>query len=68
MAALAEQTGIDRRLVPMMVAATLISALVSVGGLALSYAPEWPPGATITLLAGALYLLAHGIARLLRRT
>jgi len=57
-----------RRLVPMMAAATLIGALVSVGGLALSYAPEWPPGATITLLAGAVYLLASGLARLLRRT
>jgi zinc transport system permease protein len=41
----------------MMVAAAL--CLVSIaGGIAISYAPEWPAGATVIQLAGAMYLLA----------
>ncbi len=46
-----------RRLVPMMVAATLLCAVVTVGGLAVSYAPEWPVSSTIVFLAGGLYAL-----------
>jgi zinc transport system permease protein len=35
------------------------------GGLALSYAPDLPAGATIILLAGTTYLLSLGANRLL---
>lgn len=52
-----------RRLVPMMVAATLLCALFTVGGLALSYEPEWPASATIILLAGGVYTVATLLAR-----
>ena len=54
---------LTRRLPPMMAAATGIGAVVTVGGLALSYGPEWPPGATIVEVAAAVYLLAAGVAR-----
>ena len=51
----------------MMVAATLLGAALTSGGLALSYAPDLPPGPTIILLAGALYLLSALTAGLVRR-
>jgi zinc transport system permease protein len=46
----------SRRLWQMMALAILFSALLCSGGLALSYAPNLPTGATIVLLAGAAYL------------
>ena len=52
-----------RRLVPMMVCAALICFAVTVGGLALSYGPEWPPGATIVEVAVIAYLAAAGVRR-----
>ena len=55
-----------RRLVPMMVVAAVICFAVTVGGLALSYGPEWPPGATIVEVAVAGYLAAAGVRRLRR--
>jgi len=42
----------------MMVLATLFGIVFTTGGLALSYQPDLPPGPTIILLAGALYLLS----------
>jgi zinc transport system permease protein len=54
----------------MMTLATLLGAGLTSGGLALSYAPDLPPGPTIILLAGALYLvsaLAAGLRGRLRR-
>ncbi len=42
----------------MMLVATLLGAVFTSGGLALSYAPDLPPGATIILLAGAAYVLS----------
>lgn len=45
-----------RRLWQMMVAAVLLSAVLTTAGLALSYAPELPAGAVTIILAGALYL------------
>lgn len=42
----------------MMVVATLLGGVVSAAGLALSYGPDLPAGATIILLAGAIYLLS----------
>ena len=56
-----------RRLVPMMATAAAIGFAVTVGGLALSYRPEWPPGATIVEVAAVGYLLAVGIRRLRER-
>jgi zinc transport system permease protein len=51
----------------MMLIAVLLGALLSMGGLALSYGPDLPAGATIILLAGAVYLLSTLLARLLHR-
>ncbi len=53
-----------RRLVPMMVTAAAICFAVTVVGLAVSYRPEWPPGATIVEVAVAGYLVAAGVRRL----
>ncbi|MEI8243180.1 MAG: metal ABC transporter permease [bacterium] len=50
-----------RRLVPMMAVSAGICFVVTTGGLALSYGPEWPPGATIVEVAAAAYLLAAGV-------
>ncbi len=47
-----------RKLWQMMVAGTLISMVLTFGGIALSYGPDYPSGATIIILAGVLYLLA----------
>lgn len=55
------------RLWQVMVLSTLISALVTTGGLAFSYGPELPPGATTIVLAGGLYLLVLAIAQLPQR-
>ena len=51
----------------MMVLATLFSILFTTGGLALSYSPDLPAGATIIIVAGAAYLLVTLGRRLLRR-
>jgi len=56
-----------RRLVPMMVTAGAITFFVTTSGLALSYAPNWPPGATIVEVAAACYLVAVGVHQM-RRT
>ena len=48
---------LTRRLDRMMAAAAGIGVLVSVAGLALSYGPGWPPGATIVELAVVVYLV-----------
>lgn len=42
----------------MMLLATLLGALLTTSGLALSYAPNLPAGPTIIVLAGSAYLLA----------
>jgi len=57
---------LTRRLVPMMALAAGICFDMSCGGLALSYGPEWPPGATIVELAAGGYLVAVGIRKLRR--
>lgn len=57
-------------LAAMMVTATLLGMLFTCGGLALSYGPDLPAGATIILLAGGAYLLltaVTGLGRKLRR-
>lgn len=49
-----------------MLLAVALSALLTSSGLALSYGPDLPAGATIVLLAGAAYLLVHLIPERLR--
>jgi zinc transport system permease protein len=53
------------RLVPIMALAIVLGMAFTCGGLALSYAPDLPAGATIILLAGTSYLLSLGAKRLL---
>jgi zinc transport system permease protein len=46
------------RMGPMMAGATALCALLTFGGLAFSYSPDLPAGATIIVLAGIAYLLS----------
>ncbi len=46
-----------RSLARIMVLASVFGFLMTSGGLALAYAPDLPPGATIVLLAGGCYIL-----------
>ncbi len=46
-----------RRMGPMMALAAVICAILTAGGLAVSYQPDLPAGATIIILAGLAYLL-----------
>ena len=55
-----------RRLWQVMVLAALISIALTSGGLAVSYGPELPPGATTIVLAGGLYLLVMIGTRLVK--
>jgi zinc transport system permease protein len=60
---------VTRRLDRMMGLASILALGVSVGGLAISYAPGWPTGATIVELAALLYVAvaaATGFRRRLR--
>ncbi|MDP3177487.1 MAG: metal ABC transporter permease [Spirochaetaceae bacterium] len=45
----------------MMVGATVLSALFSVGGLAFSWSLDLPSGATVVVLAGAVFLAVSGL-------
>ena len=47
-------------LVAMMAVAAGLCFVFTVGGLAISYGPELPAGATVIELAGAVYLLLLG--------
>lgn len=51
----------------MMVLATAIGMVFTSGGLAMSYQPDLPAGATIIILAGASYLLSTLATGLIRR-
>jgi zinc transport system permease protein len=53
-----------RRLWQMMLAAAAISALLTTAGLAVSYAPRLPAGATVIVRAGGLYLAVMLLGRL----
>ncbi len=55
------------RLSHMMAAAIFVSVIFTTGGLAVSYGPNLPAGATIIVLAGATYLLVAVIAGARRR-
>jgi zinc transport system permease protein len=56
-----------RRLWQMMALATLLSIVLTTAGLAISYGPDLPAGATIIVLAGAVYLVVAIGARLVHR-
>jgi len=51
----------------MMLIATLLGALLSIAGLALSYGPDLPAGPTIILLAGGVYVLSAAVTQMLNR-
>lgn len=53
----------SRSLWQMMLLATLLSALITTGGMAISYGPDLPAGATMVVLAGAAYLLVAVFGR-----
>jgi zinc transport system permease protein len=55
---------LTRQLWQMMLVAVLFNLFCMTGGLALSYQPDLPAGATIIVLAGILYLLVLAIRRL----
>jgi zinc transport system permease protein len=55
-----------RRLWQMMALATVFSILFTTAGLAISYKPDLPAGATIIVLAGAVYLVVVVLSRLFR--
>ncbi len=57
-----------RGLARMMIVAVAMSALVTTGGLAISYSPNLPSGATIVILAAALYLLTILAVRIKRNS
>jgi zinc transport system permease protein len=46
-----------RRLSHMMVLSVILSMAFTTGGLAISYGPDLPAGATIIILAGSVYLI-----------
>jgi zinc transport system permease protein len=51
----------------MMLIATLLGAVLSIAGLALSYGPDLPAGPTIILLVGGVYVLSAIVAQILDR-
>ena len=55
-----------RRLWQVMALATGLTACLTTAGLALSYGPDLPPGATTVVLAGVVYLLVVTVGRGLR--
>ncbi len=50
-----------RKLWQMMAVAAVLSAVITTAGLAVSYAPDLPVGATTILLAGVLYLIVTAL-------
>ncbi len=57
---------LTRRLWHMMVLSVALTALFTTSGLALSYGPDLPAGATTIVIAGGVYLLVVGGLRILR--
>lgn len=52
-----------RTMIQMMIWATVICVVITTGGLALSFGPGLPAGATTIVLAGGMYLLSLGLGR-----
>lgn len=57
---------LTRKLWHMMVFSAILTALFTTGGLALSYGPDLPAGATTIVIAGGAYLLVVGGLRVYR--
>lgn len=55
-----------RTLMQMMLGATVICIATTIGGLALSYQPDLPAGATMIVLAGAIYVLSVIVNRIVK--
>ena len=55
-----------KKLWHMMVLSVVFTVVFTTGGLALSYGPNFPPGATTIVLAGSVYLLVLMGTRMLR--
>ncbi len=51
----------------MMIISTILCAIFTTSGLALSYGPDYPAGATTIIIAGAAYLAATTLASVLSR-
>jgi zinc transport system permease protein len=58
----------SRKLWQMMLLSALLSAIFTTMGLALSYGPDLPAGATTILLAAAVYVAVKVISRIVKRT
>ena len=52
----------------MMLLSTILGGLITTTGLALSYAPDLPPGPVIILLAGIVYLFSAILSRRLKKS
>ena len=63
----ATAAALTKRLWQTMLVATLLTLACTTGGLALSYGPDLPAGATIIVLAGIVYLLVVLVPRRWRR-
>jgi zinc transport system permease protein len=51
----------------MMISATLVCVVIMTSGLAISFSPDLPAGATIIILAGVVYLVVIIVSRLYRK-
>lgn len=58
----------SRKLWQMMLLSAALSAIFTAMGLALSYGPNLPPGATTILLAAAVYIVVKATSRYVRRS
>jgi len=56
-------SGLTHKFTKMMVIAVLIGCFFSLAGTMLSYQLNWPPGATIALVAATFYLLSFSLRR-----
>jgi zinc transport system permease protein len=55
------------QLARMMITAVFLCLFVSLGGLVISYGPEWPAGPTIILLSGIVYIVTFAASRAARK-
>ncbi len=56
----------SRKLLTIMILATVVTATLTLGGIVVSYRPGWPASATIITLAGSVYLIVLMLKRLIR--
>jgi zinc transport system permease protein len=56
-----------RTLWQLMIASAIVTAVLATVGLAISYTPDLPPGATTIILVGVVYIGAMGLSAVLRR-